>query len=105
MLKYIAVLGALTVLTACAATTGTQMDAAAGVAPAEAAQTTEVADGTRALDPDQVICKRQKVTGSRLAGQRICKTRREWDQQAAEARRSADDFINRAGGINTDGVQ
>ena len=31
-------------------------------------------------DPDRMVCKRQKETGSRLSS-RVCKTAREWEQQ------------------------
>ena len=31
-------------------------------------------------DPDRVVCKRQKETGSRLSSS-VCKTAREWEQQ------------------------
>ena len=30
------------------------------------------------LDPNQVVCEKQEVIGSRLATRRICKTRAEW---------------------------
>ena len=29
-------------------------------------------------DPNQVICEKQEVVGSRLATRRVCKTRAEW---------------------------
>ena len=113
MLKYIVSLGALTVLTACAATSETQTLAAAEAAPSQVeaseaqveASETASAEPESHLDPDKMICKRQQITGSRLAGRKICKTRREWDQARAEARRGADGFINRAGGIKTDKAQ
>ncbi len=31
-------------------------------------------------DPDRVVCKRQKETGSRLSSS-VCKTAREWEQE------------------------
>jgi hypothetical protein len=31
-------------------------------------------------DPDRMVCKRQKETGSRLSS-RVCKTAREWEQE------------------------
>ena len=104
MLKYLVALGALTVLTACAATSETQTLAAAEAAPEQAVETA-AAEPESHLDPDKMICKKQQVTGSRLAGRKICKTRREWEQARAEARRGADGFINRAGGIKTDKAQ
>ena len=37
-------------------------------------------------DPNQVVCKAEQVTGSRLGGHRICHTRAEWDQKTQEDR-------------------
>jgi len=31
-------------------------------------------------DPDRIVCKREKKTGSKLAS-RVCKTAREWEEQ------------------------
>ena len=36
-------------------------------------------------DPNKVICKREQMTGTRVATQRICMTRREWDERAGES--------------------
>jgi len=38
------------------------------------------ADNKGPGNPDQTICKREEVTGSRLAGHRECHTRAEWAQ-------------------------
>jgi invasion protein IalB len=37
-----------------------------------------------ARDPNEIVCERQKETGSRLASTKICKTRAQWaeDQRA-----------------------
>jgi hypothetical protein len=48
-------------------------------------------------DPDQVICKREEVTGSRLGGPKECHTRRDWDQMATDARDSTSSFQQRSG--------
>ena len=32
----------------------------------------------KAHDPNEVVCEKQEVTGSRLATRRVCKTRAEW---------------------------
>ncbi len=42
------------------------------------------------LDPNQVICKRQVDTGSRLGGTKICHTRQEWADMATQSRDSMD---------------
>ncbi len=48
------------------------------------------------VDPNQVICKRQEETGSRLGGAKICHTRREWADIAAAARMSVGDMQTKA---------
>ena len=32
----------------------------------------------KAQDPNEIVCEKQEVTGSRLATRRVCKTRAEW---------------------------
>ena len=32
----------------------------------------------KSLDPNEIVCEKQEVLGSRLATQRICHTRAEW---------------------------
>jgi len=55
-------------------------------------------------DSERVVCKREKPTGSRLPGERICKTKAEWDRDKAEARRQADElYDDRASTMNTGG--
>jgi hypothetical protein len=34
-----------------------------------------------APDPDEIVCEKQQVLGSRLASHRICMTRAEWAEQ------------------------
>lgn len=36
-------------------------------------------------DPDEMVCKREKETGSRLSS-RVCKTVREWEQERLDSR-------------------
>ncbi|MEO7366107.1 MAG: hypothetical protein ABIW03_07290 [Sphingomicrobium sp.] len=44
----------------------------------------------RALDPNQIVCEKQEILGSRLSSRRICHTRAQWadlrlqDRQAIE---------------------
>lgn len=38
------------------------------------------------LDPNAKICQHMEETGSRLGGQKVCKTRREWADIAAANR-------------------
>jgi len=41
---------------------------------------------TSHLDPSEVVCKREEVSGSRLGGARVCHTRQEWADMAARYR-------------------
>jgi hypothetical protein len=49
-------------------------------APAAPGAVKLAANTTPAGDPNQVICKREEVTGSRLEGAKECHTRAEWLQ-------------------------
>ena len=39
-------------------------------------------------DPNQVVCVRERETGSRVATRRVCRTRAEWAEHEAEQRRT-----------------
>ena len=41
-------------------------------------------------DPDKIVCVRQTRIGSRLDTRRVCRTRAEWDELAAEERNVVD---------------
>jgi hypothetical protein len=62
---------------------------AAGVALAQSVQTS-AQNAQFGPDPNEIVCERQQVIGSRLAKQRICMTRAQWqdarrqDRQAIE---------------------
>lgn len=51
---------------------------------ATAAQTARENGSTH--DLDKIQCKKVEATGSRLSAKRICLTKREWEEQAREAR-------------------
>lgn len=44
--------------------------------------------GTGPVVEEKQICERQIETGSRLRGKRVCKTKQQWEADAAETRRS-----------------
>lgn len=46
-----------------------------------AAQDAAPSHGKKARDPNEVICEKQEVLGSRLATRKICMTRSQWDEQ------------------------
>jgi hypothetical protein len=41
-------------------------------------------------DPQQIVCVRESITGSRIAQQRVCRTRAEWAEYRAQARNTVD---------------
>ena len=49
-------------------------------------------------DPDRVICRRHKPTGSRIS-EKICMTARQWQQQTDDTRRSLDRAQRTTGGL------
>jgi hypothetical protein len=49
-------------------------------------------DKSKGKDPNEKICEKQEVLGSRLAVKRVCMTRAEWEVQ----RRSDRDLVQRS---------
>ena len=41
-------------------------------------------------DPKQIVCVRESITGSRIAQQRVCRSRAEWAEYRAQARATVD---------------
>lgn len=63
----------------------------AGVSTQGLAQTSATAapaatNAKPAYDPNEKVCEKQEVTGSRLGYKRICKTRAEWAQSRLQDR-------------------
>jgi hypothetical protein len=84
-------LTALALAAAFAATPGlTAADPIQPTTPQAAPQTAPKTPG-----PDDVICKREEETGSRIPGAKVCHTRREWDQMSADARDGVDGVQSR----------
>jgi len=46
--------------------------------------------GAAAADPNAVVCRNQRETGSMLNRTRVCKTRAEWDAERRENRQAID---------------
>lgn len=46
-------------------------------------------------DPNKMICRSERTTGSLLDVHRICHTRAEWNQIEQDSRRNVDNFVNR----------
>lgn len=60
--------------------------------PAFAADT--ASETTKAKDPEKIVCKVDRTTGSSIS-ERICKKRSEWDNDKEEARKVLDDRNHR----------
>lgn len=45
---------------------------------------------TVAANPDEVICEKQEVTGSRLAHRKVCMTRSQWQETRREDRKTVE---------------
>lgn len=41
-------------------------------------------------DPNEIVCERQEELGSRLGGQKVCKTRAQWAEDRRVARQDID---------------
>jgi hypothetical protein len=54
-----------------------------------------------AKDPEEVVCIRQELPGSRVPGPKECHTRRVWDQISQDARDNAQDLQMRSGQLQT----
>lgn len=65
---------------ACLAASPSLAQAQAPAAPAQAQQ----------LDPNEVVCEKQEVVGSRLAVKRVCKTRAQWADQRLQERQEVE---------------
>ena len=66
--------------------------------PAVAAMDQKKNEAERSADTsDKVICKRFAETGSLVSSHRVCKTKREWDQERDEIRAS----VRASGACNT----
>ena len=46
---------------------------------------------------EKKVCRTETVTGSLVAKRRICMTQAQWDEIAANARKSVDDYSRRQG--------
>jgi hypothetical protein len=51
-------------------------------------------------DPNKIICRKYKVTGSLIDTKRVCHTRADWKRLTQEARRTTEDIQDMRGGQN-----
>ena len=61
---------------------------AASAQPSSSSSAT--AAGAAAPDPNAMICRNQRETGSMLARTRVCKTRAEWEAERRDNRQTID---------------
>ena len=83
-------------LTALAASAG-----ASGPASAQAQPPAQTASGSSQqqprANPDEIICHKQEVTGSRLGIKRVCKTRAEWADFQLQERQTIENYQTKRG--------
>lgn len=85
-------IGLLLALALGAQTDGPTAAAAPVAAPAATVQTADRRNerNTATGDLNRRVCRSQGATGSRLAGAKICKTAREWEEQRVAAKEELD---------------
>ena len=81
----------------CSTDSGAKKSAAAN--PAEEGEYLSATDARK--DPDRIICRRHKPTGSRIS-EKICMTARQWQQASDDTRRSLDKAQGQTGGTGVD---
>lgn len=64
------------------------------LAPAAAATADSPASKPTARDPNEVVCEKQEVLGSRLNTKRVCMTRAQWQEQRMQDRMDLDKSQN-----------
>jgi invasion protein IalB len=74
------------------AVVGISSPAFAQTAPAQSAQPqAKPQQGAKdARDPNEIVCERQQELGSRIATQRVCKTRAQWAEDRLSQRQDVD---------------
>ena len=77
------------------------MFVAAGAAaqPAQQATSAATATGAKTLDPNEMICERQREVGSRLATKRVCMTRGQWADLKSQDRQEIERVQTQRGQI------
>ena len=65
-----------------------------GLALSSAAAAADPPTGKPPRDPNEVVCERQEVLGSRLNTKRVCMTRAQWQEQRMQDRMDLDKSQN-----------
>lgn len=58
--------------------------------PAFAQGAADQASSKMTRDPNEIVCERQEEIGSRLGGERVCKTRAQWAEERRVSRQDID---------------
>ena len=88
---------AVIIAAGCSTDSGAKKSTAAN--PAEEGEYLSATDARK--DPDRIICRRHKPTGSRIS-EKICMTARQWQQASDDTRRSLDKAQGQTGGTGVD---
>ena len=62
----------------------------AATMPGSAVQSADNPTKEASADSDKLICKRDKVSGSRLSARKVCMTAAEWERQRIEDRQAVE---------------
>ena len=68
-----------------------------------ASQPAPLRSASNAHDPNEVVCKREEVIGTRLGGHKDCHTRADWADMARDAARATSDIQNNGNHTNPGG--
>src|SRR5262249_11419037 len=71
----------------------------AAQAPQNAAASPSTPPAAKALDPNEVVCEKQEVIGSRLASKRVCMTRSQWADMKAQDRQETERVQTQRGDV------
>jgi hypothetical protein len=62
----------------------------AGPSSGQPAQSSGATQGQAQTDPNEVVCQRESVVGSRLATRRVCMTRQQWADRRSQDRQDTE---------------
>jgi hypothetical protein len=71
-------------------TTAAALLIGSGPAYAQNTQPAQPQTAKPAKDPNEVVCEKQEVIGSRLNFEKVCKTRAEWAEERRQSRMAVD---------------
>jgi len=70
----------------------------AGAMAQQTQPSTDARVAKKSLDPNQVVCEKQEVVGSRLATRRVCMTRSQWADARSQDRLEIEKVQMKRGG-------